>query len=270
MARWYAIKFLHVVNVDVVYRVGSGLVVPGVMREGSRGGYQYWVRDGSKMRRLPQGTRPWCWRPESLADWPDRLPRETINERLEEDVIEDELETEQDSIESTLNPDYRLGRPEEPPESREEAESRFLRFILTDRYMERVEPSLTRQRRAAGDWPREFVIGAKMVELRFSQSRDGKMVGWRDEDYLDVHVDVSELEAKSAPWVPTRRDIGDWGEDVPRWGRGLTKLELKIIRLRCARWSYRGISQRTPLSYEAIRQRYNRAIDKVWRTASNG
>ncbi len=267
--RWYAIQYLHVDDVPVMFRVGN-IVVKGLMKIGARGGYQYWVEDGPKnMRRLPKGARPWCWRPEQVADWPERLPRTTINEELPDDVEEDELEDESDHIDKILSPDFRLGQPHERPESRAEAETRFLRFLLTDRFMERISPAIRRARTTAGDWPREFVVGAKLVEQRLRMSRDGKLPGWRDEDYQDVHVDMSDLEARSAQWEPTRRDIGDWEQDAPRWGRSLNKLELKIVKLRCARWSYRGISQRTPLSYEAIRQKYNKAIDKIWRASKH-
>ena len=265
--KWYGIRYLHVADVMVRFRVGSG-VVRGKLKIGSKGGYQYWIEDGRRLRRLPDYTKPWCWQPERLDEWPDHLPKIAINESLgDNDTVQDELEEEADGINAILNPDFRLGKPSERPQTRAEAETRFLRALLTDRFMERLEPAIQRARSTAADWPREFVVGAKVVEAQLKASRTGKIGNLREEDYDDFFIDESELEARPPPWEPTRRDIGDWEHNVLRWGRGINRVDMKIIRLRCARWSYRGISQRTPLSYEAIRQRYSRAIDRVWRQA---
>jgi len=266
--RWYAIQHLYIDDVPVRFRVGNR-IVKGIMKTGARGGFQYWVRNAGELRLLPKGSKPWCWQPECIADWPARLPTQTIKEALPE-TSEDADEEELESVEKQLNPNIRLGYPSERPQSRAEAESRFLRCLLTDRFMERLEPAIRRQRTTAADWPREFVVGAKVVEQRLRSSRDGKLPGWRDEDYHDVYVDKSETDAKPIIWEPTRRDIGDWENDVPRWGKTLSRMELKILRLRCARWSYRGIASRTPLSYEAVRLRYNRAIDKIWEASRHG
>lgn len=266
--RWYALQHLYVDRVPVVFRIGDH-AIQGIMRLGARGGRQFWVQDGPharEYRQLPRGVEPWCWRPLSIADWPDKLPNKTINEDLPETAPADvaEIDIEVDRLEDVINPDFRLGAPTEPPQSRAEAETRYLRCLLTDRYMERLEPAIRKARATASDWPREFVIGAKLVELRFRMSKTFQMPGWRDSDYDDVHVDLSDTDARPVPWEPTRRDIGDWEQDAPRWGRGLNRLEQRILRLRCARWSFRGIAGRTPWSYETIRRRYNEAIDKIW------
>lgn len=266
--RWYAIHHLYIDDVPVVFRVGDR-AINGRLKIGPRGGFQYWIRAGKSLRLLPKTSKPWCWRPECIADWPARLPSQTIQEELPEvsAAREAQEEEELEGIEKILNPDFRLGHPRERPQSRSEAESRFLRCLLTDRFMERLEPAIRRNRTTAADWPREFVIGAKVVERNLRSSRDGTLPGFRDDDYNDIFVDKSDCDAKPIMWEPTRRDIGDWELDAPRWGRRLSRIELKILRLRCARWSYRGISSRTPLSYEAVRLRYNRAIDKIWREA---
>jgi hypothetical protein len=270
--RWYAIHHLNVDRVPVYFRVGDH-VVKGMMRLGARGGRQFWVQEGPRdYRQMPKAAQPWCWRPANISDWPDRLPRKTINEDLPDQVADDATESDEDpnKIEKIINPDFRLGGPNERCSSRAEAEARYLRCLLTDRYMERLEPAIRRERATAGDWPREVVIGAKLVELRYRMSRTLTMPGWRDADYDDVFVDLSDKDAKPVPWEPTRRDIGDWEGDAPRWGRGLNRLEQRILRLRCARWSFRGIAGRTPWSYETIRRRYNEAIDKVWRASQRG
>lgn len=265
--RWYAIQHLYIDDVPVVFRVGDR-ALKGLLKIGVRGGFQYWIQSGRELRQLPVTMKPWCWRPETIADWPARLPRQTIQEELPDIAVTAETEEEElDGIEKILNPSFRLGQPVERPQSRAEAESRFLRCLLTDRFMERLEPAIRRQRTTAADWPREFVVGAKVVESRLRSSRDGKIPGWRVEDYDDVFVDKSDCDAKPVSWEPTRRDIGDWELDAPSWGRTLSRIEMKILRLRCARWSYRGISTKTPLSYEAVRLRYNRAIDKIWAEA---
>ena len=264
---WYPINTLTVDGIPVLFRLGQG-TLHGILKVSRKGHMDYRVRDPNtrKYISLPEWSTPWCWRPASIADWPFSLPEPIIEQRPPEPKrVAVEAEIEVDPIDAALNPKFRLGGFSERPETREESESRFLRALLTDRYMEDTQPGAAHATRSTcADWPRDFVIGAKLIEKRLRSSKDGRLESLRPDDYLDFHIDRSELEARTPRWEPDRRDIGDWENGVLRWGDHLSRVEWRIIRHRCARWSYRAIGERLAISHEAVRRRYGRAIDKIW------
>jgi hypothetical protein len=156
----------------------------------------------------------------------------------------------------------RLGQPGERPQSRQEAEARFLRAIRTDNHMERLERRFTGM---AGDWPREFRQEAQARE-RLLRACGGKLPGWRKEDYDDMHLDFSSLNAIGERWRPDPRDVGDWEHNVLMWGQDLSAHRWRIVRARAANppYGFREIDARENKYRGWAWRHYRWAIDQVW------
>lgn len=159
----------------------------------------------------------------------------------------------------------RLGRPTERPETRSEAEARFLRAIRTDSHFERLE------RRYGGnskDWPAAYRIEAE-CRSRLLRACGGKLPGWTREDYDDVHVTYSDLEAIGEKWMPTARDVGDWETGVLKWGAEISRDKWRIMRARAANppWGFPEIDHRESKYRGWAWRNYQWAIDTIWKAA---
>lgn len=158
-----------------------------------------------------------------------------------------------------------LGRAGERPQSRSEAEARFLRGIRTDNHFERLERAWGG---FSGDWPRAFRIEAD-ARARLLRACGGKLPGWRKEDYDDTHADLSELDARGERWQPTPRDVSDWEAMVLDWGKDLSEHRWRIVRARAANppWGFVEIDVRENKYRGWSWRHYRWAIDQVWERA---
>jgi hypothetical protein len=159
----------------------------------------------------------------------------------------------------------RLGQAGERPQSRREAEARFLIGIRTDWHMDRLEK---RYGGSSSDWPREFRIEAQARE-RLLRACGGKIPGWRKEDYDDVHIDYSALNAIGRRWRPEPRDVSDWEQGVLNWGKDLSDHRWRILRARANNppWGFPEIDYQESKHRGWSWRHYRWAIDQIWERA---
>lgn len=159
----------------------------------------------------------------------------------------------------------RLGQAGEAPQTRREAEARFLRGIRTDNHFERLERQFGGQ---SADWPRALRIEAE-ARTRLLRACGGKLPGWGKEDYDDVYLDRSALEAIGDRWRPMPRDVSDWEDGVLAWGKGLSRDRWRICYARAANpvYGFVEIDHRENKYRGWAWKHYRWAIDHVWAVA---
>lgn len=161
-------------------------------------------------------------------------------------------------------PDH-LGRKGEPAQTRREAETRFLIGIRTDWHMDGL---VKRYGAFSTDWPREFRIESE-ARLRLLRACGGKLPNWRKEDYDDMHIDYSALNAIGQRWRPEPRDVGDWENGILNWGRGLSPHRWRILRARADNppWGFGEIDNKESKYRGWSWRHYRWAIDQIWEAA---
>jgi len=276
MQNIYHIDTLDIEELPVFFVTGAGDM---------RGFFKF-IRGKSVYRLLlPQRRhvdipKPAYWRPANPDRWPERLPEpvtllphnnHTDGSSLALDLDSDEHQ--EGDLSRWPYPHIELGWPHEPPKSHEETEARILRAMRTINVI--VKPDLRPRTNA---WPHELHVESKNVEKRLRQAmrNSGKLSNFRIWDYDDFHVwssEAHETEDVKVRWVPTKRDIADADALIQTvWGKAVTKDEWDLFRMRASmkKFTWRDISEIKRASYETVRQRYMRAVDKMFREARRG
>lgn len=266
MSPRYAIDTLHVPGVPVYLTVGDQEAL-GYLKLTATGRPVYRLGTLKQSIDLPRHARPHLWRP-AVSPWPEPLPEAAT---VTQPVRWSSRKPDPAAWEPPVNqdtwpfPDLKLGRAGVPPASSREAIARALRGIRTfsERYRDRPPPPSV-------SWPRDLLIEAHVVWKRLYTSRTGRSEHLRPEDYNDIWVDRSNLDARPARWEPTRRDIADVEDGgVLDWMRGLPHRQTQILRLRAALppYSWRQIAEYQERSENDVRADYARACETVWRQA---
>jgi hypothetical protein len=243
----YPIASLDVDDIDVLFTVGSYEVV-GRVRFTASGKPRYQQRvERKKLQDLPKHCRVSLWRPLPSAPWPFELPDPAVLTReIPKTTLNTASPADEDAPEEGPgwpNPDVRLGRPGEPPESIEEVEARLLRAL-------RIQAKENRSgAKSEVLWLKCLQVEARVVEQHLiASTRGGKqdpfVVGFRPEDYDQFHIVKDGLHARPAPFMPTPRDVSDYEDGiVARW--------LGMVPRR-DRWFFTARAKNPPLSWRQI------------------
>lgn len=263
----YRLSDLNVENEHVWWTIGTG-EVRGFLKITRRGNRIYRVITGFKQTEdLPEHHAPMLWRPVNLATWPDVLPLRPAPRPNPPEFSTPVLSAPEPFAETGDGwpyPGMRLGRPDEKPETTEEAEARLLRMVRTHIFKERQKDDQLGFR--SDCWPKDLRHGAIGVKEALRNSKTGRLSYLTVDDYSDFHVVHSDLDARPAQWIPTRRDLGDYERHRLTWWDQTTKLAKEIIRLRAANppYSWKQIADRTP-SIGSPEKIYDAAMKQVYR-----
>lgn len=258
----YAIDALRVPGVPVVFLVGDQEAI-GFLRYTATGRPVYRLGTLQKSVDLPKHARPSLWRP--AGAWPEPLPEPAIETKPVKWAQNGPTSSPPERSVAADHwpfPDVRLGKAGTAPVDTREAMARVLRAIRTFdvRFRDRPPPPSIL-------WPRDLLVEAHVVWKRLYTSRTGRSEHLRQDDYDDIWVDRSELDARPARWDPTRRDIADLEDgNVLRWLDGLTRRQTQILRLRAALppYSFPQIAEFQDRTENDVRADYARACDEVW------
>lgn len=262
--RWYRIRDLEVEGVPVDYLTPAG-VVRGQMKFVRRRA-DHRIRDGRNFKSV---NPAWLngWRPAEAARWPTDLP-DPIVHLTPQDLSPPPLSAREPHHEA-INPGLPLGRGLERPRTRQEAETRYLRWLRTCAFIERHGRSVA----PAGygeAWPRQLRDDAEAV-ARWARSARGGVLGvLRASDLDDIYIDSSALAVAREKWEPDARDHSDWDSGVClSWHKALSKFEQRLV----ARRAGNPVPTFGEIATDYNRDRhwayrvYERAIEKVWRAA---
>lgn len=271
-APWYPITSLTRAGVSVELALEGGFEVIGRIVRHPKTGRPCWYvlspsgRSWSLLapwrpydpEKPPRYREPKYWRPLPWVKWPDPLPEPVGH--FPPTPPPPAPEPEPPPFPETDDwpyPGLALGE-RVPPQSLEETEARVLRAL---RRLE-CEPRVgVRASSLASDIPAEIILAARRLQdaiNAYEAFRQGRM-------------GALDLPPARVAWTPTRRDHGDW-EYALEWLRHLPRFEQQLFRYRAANpvFSWRQISEREGLSVTALRQKYQRAIETMYRIATEG
>jgi len=267
----YPISALEVEGLPVWFTLGDQEVM-GFVKFTRSGRPVYRVGTARKSDDLPKFARPALWRPVNVETWPEALPEPAT---VQKPVAWVETKPKQESLPDPAvrdvdrwpYPHIVLGRAGEKPRCIEEAEARVLRALRTVDAIYRDRPDVS-----PSAWPRDLIVSAAVVKKMLSSSRSGKLAWFRDEDYRDVFVDVSDLSPRPARWMPTRRDLSDLDVGCLDWMRDLSRRMQSLMRWRAAipRYSFTQIAEMTGRDEEDVRKEYCIACARLFRKAGGG
>lgn len=264
---YYHPRDLYREGVQVILLVG-GQEVDGYVTRFTQAGKPKW-RIGLKRGNSHDvpAAKVEAWRPIKPETWPEPLPEPM---RMTKEVNWQSPPEPQSEPESGIgeewwvNPRTRLGTAGEPPVSALECEIRILRCICTQEAMD-FEPI-----KIESCWPKDLEISAKVVAKNLRASRTGMLPGLRREDYSDIHVDTSELDARIARWTSYPRDVSDW-ENWPK-GTGpafwAAPEDYHLFVLRAQRYSTGSIARAMRVPEKDIVLAFQVARDKAFRRAT--
>jgi len=276
---WYAIAAMQRPGVTIELALNGGVHVEGRLAPHPRNRRLFWWEWRPSLEEfvplqmwtppaapLPERTSdrtPLAWRPWVPGVWPDPLPepvqgaviRRQEAGRAEQDGAVASHTDVLISDSCLLSPEHGWPYPglalgeRTPPRSRQEAEARVLRALRTMN----VLPRPRNGGGGGGCWPREWtVLAARLDALERLASGE-----------RDTHVPPVR-----STWLATRRDQGDWLYAL-KWMGGLADAHRRVIRLRAADppYGWREIARREQIARQDVQQRYEAAIDAVWRAA---
>lgn len=228
---------------------------------------------------LPKHATPTLWRP--FSEWPYELPEPaalTIEQVRSAPKISEPIPAiHLGNGDFWPHAHIRLGRPNEKPECADEAEARYLRAVRTHRMMERMPV------RTGCVWPGPLMTKAneiaKFLEAagranKDEHKRDAALakiyshLGFRSNDVLDFHVDISDLRPRPAPFVPTPRDVTEW--ELGRWidWRPTTDAGLIESQAQNPPPSFYELADTLSTTVAAITRRYEAAKEELYRRAT--
>lgn len=158
-------------------------------------------------------------------------------------------------------PHVTLGRPNEKPESSDEAEARYLRAIRTHWMMTKEQVDISCL------WPRPWMIESALIgKTLYACGRD-ELPWFRAGDKDDFHIDRSNLEARPVPFEPTPRDVSEW--EFGRWinWRPVTDAGLIESQAKNPPPSFSELADTLSTTVAAIARRYEAAKDELYRRA---
>lgn len=261
----YPISTLDYEGVPVWFTVGDRELA-GFAKFTRSGRPVYRVGTLRKSEDLPSHARPSLWRPVDPSTWPDQLPEPAT---VQADVDwHSEIRANLAQIEPTVRdmdrwpyPHIELGRAGELPKSVEEAEARTLRALRCVDVLYRDPPE-----RSETAWPHDLMVSAALLKKLLSSSRTGKLPWLRDDDYRDVHIDLSDLSPIPARWVPTRRDLSDVEAGCLSWMRALSRKDQRLFKWRSdlPQWSFRQIAEMTRQDEDDVFKAYKAACERLF------
>lgn len=262
----YRISTLDVEGRIVWFTVGDQEAL-GFLRYTNAGKPRYRLRLGpTHSEDLPKFMWPSLWRPIKPEAWPEPLPEPAWPDRTPKREQGTSSIGEARSEGGTGWPyaDIRLGQPGEAPETEKECEARFLRMLRTAHVLNREV------RRSGSAWPPALIVEARLIEKRLRSSKTGTLPWLSSSDYDDFHIDRSELNARAELWLPTRRDIGDYEAGINKWLPAADVDAWLLFGLRAAnpQFSWRQIAEREGMTVEDIHERYDAAVSRLFRNAS--
>ncbi|MGL5734177.1 MAG: hypothetical protein ACRCYS_04850 [Beijerinckiaceae bacterium] len=224
----------------------------------SRRGYVSWrikIEHG-RTEDLPEWAYPALFRPIDPSKYPADLPEPSAILLPQGGPKPRVLEEPEPTDDYYFRPPYNLAPFIHP----REAEVRFIRGLRTQSILE-APPAKGR----ALDWPREYIIAARVVEERLRAAKD--------DTNPDFYIDMSELEARPVRFSPTRLDLTDYLENnVVSWAKHVRKPEIrKVLELRAAvpSWSFAQIDDGLNLSKGTASAKYKAAIASIFTEANN-
>lgn len=260
----YPISTLDLEGIPVWFTVGDRELL-GFIKFTRSGRPVYRVGTFRKSDDLPSHARPALWRPVDPNVWPEPLPEPaTVQIAVEWGKPIPPPRHSEPSVRDMDRwpyPHIDLGRAGSVPKSVEEAEARTLRALRCVDVIYRDEPE-----RSETAWPRDLMVSAAMLKKLLSSSRTGKLPWLRDEDYRDVHVDVSDLSPRPARWVPTRRDLSDVEAGCLAWMNALSKKDRRLFRWRSdlPQWSFQQIAEMTRQDEDDVFKAYKAACVRLF------
>ncbi len=264
LADRYPISTLDLEGIPVWFTVGDRELL-GFIKFTRSGRPVYRVGTFRKSDDLPSHARPALWRPVDPNVWPEPLPEPaTVQIAVEWGKPIPPPRHSEPSVRDMDRwpyPHIDLGRAGSVPKSVEEAEARTLRALRCVDVIYRDEPE-----RSETAWPRDLMVSAAMLKKLLSSSRTGKLPWLRDEDYRDVHVDVSDLSPRPARWVPTRRDLSDVEAGCLAWMNALSKKDRRLFRWRSdlPQWSFQQIAEMTRQDEDDVFKAYKAACERLF------
>lgn len=267
-AHRYPISTLDYEGVPVWFTVGDRELL-GFIKFTRSGRPIYRIGTARKSEDLPNHARPALWRPVDPKAWPDQLPEPAT---VQPDVAwgrQSPIPNEPDPTVRDMDrwpyPHVELGRAGELPKSVEEAEARVLRALRCVDVLYRDPPE-----RSETAWPHDLMVSAALLKKLLSSSRTGKLPWLRDDDYRDVHIDLSDLSQRPARWVPTRRDLSDVEAGVLSWLGVLTNKERRLFKWRSdlPQWSFPQIAELTKRDVDEVQSAYKAACERLFKEAA--
>lgn len=260
---WYPAREFHVKQVPVVLRIMGEDVVGWAIFTPS--GEPRW-RVGSlrEYTKLPRHACVDAWRPIDEQQWPHPLPEPVkMMEPPDWQSATPAHEPVSDDGESWwVNPDIRLGRAHEPPETVRECEARILRYLRTFDAMQ-----IERSRGGSACWPPALLKAAREVEQMLRDARTGRLSFLRDEDYADINDEPQHARSRPAPWRPTPRDVSEYEAGrVPRW---IPQGGQRLFAWRASRppYSWAQIADVLRVPVEMVREDYEYQCERAFEKA---
>lgn len=267
LADRYPISTLDLEGVPVWFTVGDRELL-GFIKFTRSGRPVYRVGTFRKSDDLPAHARPALWRPVDPGAWPEQLPEPaTVQNDVEWGKPIPPPKHNEPSVRDMDRwpyPHIELGRAGSIPKSVEEAEARTLRALRCVDVIYRDEPE-----RVETAWPRDLMVSAAVLKKLLSSSRTGKLPWLKDDDYRDVHIDLSDLSPRPARWVPTRRDLSDVEAGVLSWLGVLTNKERRLFKWRSdlPQWSFPQIAELTKRDVDEVQSTYKAACERLFKEA---
>jgi hypothetical protein len=259
----YPISTLDSESVDVWLTLGDREVVGHVTFTKS-GRPRYRVRiDRRTVEDLPKHATPALWRPIDPGDWPERLPEPAALTRHQMRADPQPSEPEDFATEGDAwpYPGLRLGRPTDRPESAREAEARLLRALRTREHAN-YDPI-----KVQTAWPGELFKSIEALNRWIASTKTKQLGHLRPDDYADIYIDASALEAVFIPFRPTHRDVSDFENGLPfRWLSSVPKKYVWLFDARSANppksWAWLAHGER--VTVHTLKKQYEDAVEALY------
>jgi len=220
----------------------------------------------SPINRKEQDNFLQAWRPARIDTWPDHLPDPMV--AIHPMELSAPKLTPREPHHEAINPGIRLGSAQERPQTRQEAETRYLRWRRTWDYIERHGPPVGPQ--AYGEaWPRQLRENSEAIARWVCSARGGVAGVLTATDMDDIYVD-NALPVAREKWQPDKRDMSDYDYGrIIHWHNALSRFEKKLVRERSLNppRTFGEIATLYNRDLDWSKRVYERAIDKVWRAA---
>lgn len=259
----YQISTLDWDDQDVFLTVGEEEVI-GRIRFTSTGKPRFQIRKSrTSFEDLPKQALVALWRPLDMTRWPHELPEAATLTPNQDIAIAEPTEAAGGDFEDdgAHVAGLYLGRPGETPGCLDETKVRLIRCIRTRSVIERQVIL------AEVYWPKPWLDEAQVRHKQLAASPSNELVGWRKEDYDDVFVDISELNARPARFVPTPRDVSDYEANIDReWLRMISKYDRWIFQARAKLppFEWWQIADEVRLDEHVVREIYQDCLQTIF------
>ena len=262
---WFRIKDLTIPTLLVEYKTPAGICRGFLKYVRNRPSYRIKVAGGNTQTVDQEWLH--AWRPVRLDTWPDPLPDPMV--ALTPMDLSPAPISPREPHHEAINPGIRLGGALDRPRTRQEAETRYLRWVRTAAYIERHGPPVGPSKFGEA-WPRQLREDAAAVArwVRSAGSRGALGVLTAD-DLDDIYVD-NALEVARENWQPNARDMSDYDHGrCMAWHNALTRFEQKLVMERAKNppATFGEISTKYHRDRQWAHRVYTKAIDKIWRAA---